>query len=126
VFISEFQRRRAPELTDATVAHPGVDPARFPLAPAPAEWGGRLACVGRIDPRKGLGVALDAVRALPDVTLTITGAGDAGHLDHLRERAGDNVRFAGTATRPSPTPPRTPCCSRSPGTSRSGSCRWRP
>ena len=95
VFISEFQRRRAPGVTDATVAHPGVDPARFPPAPAPAQWGGRLACVGRIDPRKGLEVAVDAVRTLPGATLTVTGAGDAEHLDRLRERAGEAVRFAG-------------------------------
>jgi len=95
VFISEFQRRRAPGLTDATVAHPGVDPVRFPPAPAPAQWGGRLACVGRIDPRKGLEVALDAVRALPGTTLTITGAGDAAHLSRLRQRASGAVHFAG-------------------------------
>jgi glycosyltransferase involved in cell wall biosynthesis len=95
VFISEFQRRRAPALTDATVAHPGVDPARFPLAPAPAEWGGRLACVGRVDPRKGLDVAVDAVAMLPGATLTVTGAGDAEHLRRLRARASGAVRFAG-------------------------------
>lgn len=95
IFISEFQRRRAPGLIDATVAHPGIDPARFPPAPAPARWEGRLACVGRIDARKGLDVALDAVRRLPGATLTVTGGGDARHLDRLRERADGAVRFAG-------------------------------
>lgn len=95
IFISEFQRRRAPELTDATVAHPGVDPARFPPAPAAAQWEGRLACVGRIDPRKGVEVAIDALGRLPGATLTVTGAGDTEHLARLRERAGGAVRFAG-------------------------------
>jgi glycosyltransferase involved in cell wall biosynthesis len=51
--------------------------------------------VGRVDPRKGLDVAVDAVAMLPGATLTVTGAGDAEHLRRLRARASGAVRFAG-------------------------------
>ncbi len=96
VFISEFQRRRSGSPPGSLVAHPGVDPARFPPAPPRPGWKGALACVGRIDPRKGIDVAMDALGELPHATLTVTGAGDDSHLAALRARAGAaRTHFAG-------------------------------
>jgi hypothetical protein len=56
VFVSETTRRRAVaaagDLGATEVAPSGIDPAF--LSPAPVrEWGWRLLCVGRLDPRKG-------------------------------------------------------------------------
>src|SRR3954451_1146256 len=48
-------------------------------------WEGRLLYVGRVDERKGTATAVEALASLPeDVTLTIAGDGDAGHLAELR------------------------------------------
>lgn len=103
-FNSAFTREQA-KLAGARLAwdrtsveHPGIDVARVAPAP-PGDWGWRLACVGRIDERKGVSVAIEALELLPEeTTLTITGGGDEVHLAHLRELAapyGDRVRFAG-------------------------------
>jgi glycogen synthase len=70
-------------LPDASVAHPGVDPARFTPAP-PREWSWRLLYCGRIDPRKGIETAIRALAALPEAaTLRIHGDGDARHRTEL-------------------------------------------
>ncbi|HEV2769871.1 MAG TPA: glycosyltransferase, partial [Solirubrobacteraceae bacterium] len=96
VFISEFQRRRSGSPPGSLVAYPGVDPARFPPAPPRPAWRGALACVGRIDPRKGIDVAMDALHELPHATLTVSGGGDEAHLAALRTRPGAaRTRFAG-------------------------------
>ena len=71
----------------ARVANPGIDTGLFrPAAERPWEW--RLACVGRIDPRKGLALAIDALARLPEAVLRIAGAGDEGHARELLDRAG--------------------------------------
>jgi glycosyltransferase involved in cell wall biosynthesis len=59
------------------------------FAPAPRPpWRWRLACVGRIDPRKGIDLAIEAVALLPDeATLVVVGGGDEAHLAELRELA---------------------------------------
>ena len=70
-----------------SVVHPGVDPAAFPPQPE-RDWGWRLACVGRVEPVKGLAVAIEALTQLPpQATLTIQGDGDAGHRAALAELA---------------------------------------
>ena len=56
--------------------------------------------LGRLHPKKGLDVLLDAVAGLPDVALVIAGSGDARYEERLRQRAaapgfGGRVHFAG-------------------------------
>jgi glycogen(starch) synthase len=75
-----------------SVIPPGIPDGVFRRAPA-EPWQGRLACVGRIDERKGLGVALEAAALVEDTTLTITGGGDEAHLRELRAQASERVRF---------------------------------
>lgn len=101
-FVSEFTRRRAADLAQlhpdrSTVVYSGIDRRDFP--PAAAEqrpWRGRLVSVGRIDDRKGLDVAVDALRLLPeDTVLEIIGRGD----DAYRARLADQVSAAGLGDR---------------------------
>ena len=71
----------------APVAHPGVDRELFREEPA-GPWRWRLACVGRIDPRKGIELAMRALVHLPaEATLAIVGRGDGEHLARLRSLA---------------------------------------
>jgi glycogen(starch) synthase len=82
-----------------SVIPPGIPDGLFHRAPA-RQWDGRLACVGRIDERKGLGVAVEAVALLGgSATLTIAGGGDDAYLADLRERADERVRFEPPAPR---------------------------
>lgn len=107
VFISEHVRRvalaRMPFLAKmrTSVVHNGVDPARFTPAPwRPADGKLQVVAVGRLDPRKGLDLAIEAVAALPNVELTIVGDGEErGRLEAL---AGARVRFAGYSPDPRP------------------------
>ena len=68
-----------------------------------ARWQGRALYAGRIDPRKGIDVAVRALAHLPDqVSLTIDGSGDPAHGDELRTLATETgaaarVHFACTA-----------------------------
>jgi glycogen synthase len=72
-------------LADATVRHPGVRRAAFPPAP-PQRWRWRLVYVGRIDPRKGIDLAVRAVADLPaETSLTVDGSGDSAYLAELAE-----------------------------------------
>ena len=102
LFVSATTRSRAHEavrqLAAARVAHSGIDSALF--TPGPEKpWRWRLAVVGRVDPRKGIDIALEALRQLPpEATLSIVGGGDDKHLAALRgmsERRGlaPRVRF---------------------------------
>jgi len=85
-------------LDDATVHHPGVDPARFARAPD-QPWRWRLLYCGRIDPRKGIATAVRALSGLPaEATLTIDGDSDHAHAAELMALAAelgvsDRVRF---------------------------------
>lgn len=81
----------------AAVLHPGVALEQFAAAPAKT-WSGQLACVGRLDPRKGVGTAITALPALGGATLRVVGGGDEGHrreLEALARRLGvsDRVSF---------------------------------
>jgi glycosyltransferase involved in cell wall biosynthesis len=85
-------------LAHVDVITPGVDPALFAPAQAPAQWSGRLAIVGRVEEPKGTRVALDA---LPDdMSLTVTGPADPEYLDMLRAHpAAVRVTFADAVPR---------------------------
>ncbi len=104
-FVSDFTRRRAEAavgspLPGARVVPSGI--ARDFLDPRPERpWGWRLLVAGRIDPRKGADVALDALAHLPaEAALTVAGGGDERHLAELRARApAGRVRFTGALDR---------------------------
>ena len=90
LFLSDALRRRAleaiPGLGASEVAHRGPDTDLFAPA-AEREWAWRLLYSGRIDPRKGIDLAIGALAELPEATLTVDGAGDTTHLEELRELA---------------------------------------
>lgn len=107
LFVSDFTRQRALErwdLPDTGIAHSGIDPSF--IAPAPERpWAWRMLSVGRIDHRKGIDTAIDALAGLPrEATLTIVGEGDAEHLADLRAQVArlgldGRVTFAGGRAR---------------------------
>jgi glycogen synthase len=68
------------------IAPAGVDRALF--TPEPDQpWEGRLLCVGRLDPRKGLHTAIAALAELPAHSLTIIGGGDEAYRATLQRQA---------------------------------------
>ena len=91
VFVSERTRRHAaahgPAIARTGVAHSGIH-ADY-LKPAPEhDWRWRLLYVGRLDPRKGVRTAVEALRHLPDqATLELVGGWDAHEEDELRSLA---------------------------------------
>ncbi|MCW3013509.1 MAG: glycosyltransferase family 1 protein [Solirubrobacterales bacterium] len=91
VFISETLRTRAleafPGLSGTEVANHGPDLDLFRPAERPP-WSWRLLYLGRIDERKGVAIAIRALRHLPEeATLRIVGSGDDAHLESLRRLA---------------------------------------
>lgn len=104
VCISEHVKRRAlsksPRLAGkVTTIHNGVDVSRFaPVAP-PAEAGPvRFLSLGRLDERKGLDLALRALREVPNAALDVVGDGDERRsLEALAAELGlrDRVTFHG-------------------------------
>lgn len=88
------------------VAHAGVDRDLFAARP-PGPWRGRLLYVGRLDRRKGVHTAIEALRDLPDARLTVVGAGDEDYRVELlalveRLRLGERVGFERRARRELP------------------------
>jgi len=71
------------------VDHPGIDPARFPASDPPSDWDGRLAVVGRVEPRKGILDAVEALAALPAAQLRVTGPAEARHDEQVVRRAAE-------------------------------------
>ena len=95
-FVSEHTRRACRVGSPftfplSTVVHSGIEPTHFPLfdesaEPNPFEW--RLLYVGRLDVRKGVLTAVDALAHLPpQTTLRCVGRGDAECS--IWQRAGD-------------------------------------
>jgi len=86
-FISRTQQHRVEDavgpLPDATIANAGVDDTLFREAQE-HPWRWRLLYCGRIDPRKGIDLAVRALPLLPDeATLRIVGEGDEDHRAEL-------------------------------------------
>jgi glycosyltransferase involved in cell wall biosynthesis len=104
VFVSERTRKHALSqglgLRDTGIAHSGIH-EDF-LAPAPERaWGWRLLYVGRLDPRKGVDTAVEAMTRLPaKARLELIGGWDTREEARLRTLAADvgvadRVHFAG-------------------------------
>jgi len=88
LFNSEATRRGSLEsrftIDRSEVAHPGIDTALFRAAPE-HRWGWRLLYVGRIDERKGIDKAVEALAHLPAASrLTVLGSGDESFTAELR------------------------------------------
>ncbi len=84
----EHARGNGWRLPGATVAHAGIDPSLF--APRPSrEWRGRLLYLGRLDPRKGIEIAVRALALLEGATLRVVGAGDDAYAERLRALASE-------------------------------------
>ena len=102
IFISRHQRERTERslgtLPDARIAHAGVEEELFQPAPE-HPWRWRLLYCGRIDPRKGIDLAVAALPLLPaEATLLVVGDGDPEHREQLERQArdlsvSDRVRF---------------------------------
>jgi glycogen(starch) synthase len=108
VFVSESTRRRAESLglglRDTAVASSGIDPVF--LEPAPErDWAGRLLYVGRLDERKGVRTAVEALAELPrGAALRVVGGWDEDEAARLRELGdrlgiGDRLRLDGQLDR---------------------------
>lgn len=85
-------------LPDADVLAHGVDQRLFAFQ-SPGRWRWRLLYCGRVDPRKGIDTAIEALARLPaHATLTIHGTGQDSYGRQLRELAdrlgvSERVRF---------------------------------
>jgi glycosyltransferase involved in cell wall biosynthesis len=96
--VQERSAEAAGPLASGRVVHPGADLELFQPAEA-RPWRWRMAYVGRLDERKGVHLAIDALSQLPaEATLWIAGTGDAAYEDALRLRASaggvaDRVEF---------------------------------
>ena len=105
LFVSEATRAKALSLglglRGAGIAHSGIDPGFLDGQPPRAAWEWRLLYVGRIDERKGIDTAVEALAQLPaQATLTVTGGGDERERRRLEQLAvslgvSGRVRFDG-------------------------------
>jgi glycosyltransferase involved in cell wall biosynthesis len=109
LFASESVRSAARgaigDLRDTELLAPGLDEVFLSAAPPRPEWRWHLLAPGRLDPRKGLRTAVEALALLPAAHLTIVGGGDDRHAAELRElaqRSGVAERFAIEPPRPRP------------------------
>lgn len=92
-FLLERCRRDSPwSFPEASVVYSGLAGGEFPYRPEPTgrPFGWRLLHVGRIDPRKGIDVAVRAAAACPaGTTLRVLGDGDPAHRAALAALAGE-------------------------------------
>jgi glycosyltransferase involved in cell wall biosynthesis len=107
-FVSDAIRRwsgeRSPWQAEiATVVYSGIERSDFIVPPGARDsgrWDWRMLSVGRLDERKGIHIAVEALAKLPEqATLDIVGRGDDRYEETLRSLAaerglGDRVRFA--------------------------------
>jgi glycosyltransferase involved in cell wall biosynthesis len=110
-FNSSWTRERVTadgSVPEGSVIHPGIDETMFTPSPM-RENVRRFLMVGRVEPRKGPAVAVEAlarVRAagIGDATLTVHGFSERGHRTELEDLAsrlglGDAVTFGQSASR---------------------------
>ena len=96
VFCSQVVRARAEETgfrpAAATVVYPGIDLDLFAEPPGRRPpWRWELLYCGRIDPRKGIDLAIEALAVLPaDARLRVVGGGDDEELGRLERLSGDH------------------------------------
>jgi glycogen(starch) synthase len=105
LFASESVRgaaTRVRDLRDTELLPPGLDELFLQAAAPRPDWGWQLLAPGRLDPRKGLVTAVEALAQLPQARLRVIGGGDQRHADELRKRARD----LGVAERFAIEPPR--------------------
>jgi L-malate glycosyltransferase len=102
--VREVARAKAPWAAPKLRVVPnGVDTTRFAPSPLPARSGSeplRFVAVGRLEPRKGFDIALDALAQVPGAELVIVGEGEArAALEAQASRLGvaARVRFTGFA-----------------------------
>jgi glycosyltransferase involved in cell wall biosynthesis len=97
--VRDVAAARAPWASDRMRVIPnGVDVTHFGPTPAPPDDALRLAIVGRLEPRKGVDLAIEAVAQVPGVRLDVVGSGALrSSLEQLARRVGasDRVRFLG-------------------------------
>jgi glycosyltransferase involved in cell wall biosynthesis len=108
VFVSDTTRRRAAaggvDPPDTAIAHSGIDPALIDPQPE-HDWTWSLLYVGRLDERKGVHTAIEALVDLPaEANLSIVGGWNEREEERLRDRASDlglanRVRFLGQRSR---------------------------
>ncbi len=108
VFVSETTRRRARDAgvrpSSTGIAHSGIDPSFIDPAPE-RNWSWSLLYVGRLDERKGIDTAVEALAHLPGAaTLTVIGGWNHAEEKRLRDRAevasvSAQLRFLGQRTR---------------------------
>ena len=111
-FMSDWLRKRSEELSTIelpahrAIVYGGIDHETFTLGGRTiAPWTGRLLVAGRVEERKGVHIAVDAMEELSEATLDVVGpAEDDGYAAALRERVEsgplrERVRFYGPASR---------------------------
>jgi len=108
-FASEWLRRRAIEHSKwrpgrTTVTFLGIDPRRFTRPDHSRPWSWRMLCTGRVEERKGVHVAIEALSHLPEGSLDVVGPQDDTYVAKLRRTAARlgvdaRVRFVGAVGR---------------------------
>jgi glycosyltransferase involved in cell wall biosynthesis len=112
-FMSEWLRQRATDRSPLAlprrqaIVYGGIDLHLFNGGTTPRPWRWRLMCAGRIEPRKGVHVAIEALALMPgEATLDIVGTpDDEAYIDGLRQRADElgiagRIRWVGPLGRP--------------------------
>jgi len=96
-YLADCLRKRFAIRIPLTVQHDGIDESMLLDASAPSEVH-ELIYAGSLQPWKGVPVAIEAMRLLPEYHLTVLG-GNGKSLDLLRQNAPANVTFLGQVTR---------------------------